>query len=115
MLVEKEQLGRAASIHVLTDDEAAPSVGLGSRCLLRSYLMVLSRLHAASVLWSQDGANLPKHARVLLFLGRTTLKNIPSVISALAITESGPWHLVIAGPDQENHQRSLKLLTACRC
>jgi len=54
-------------------------------------------------------AFLPSNARVLLYLGRLhRKKNLLSLIEAFAATKCNPWHLVIAGPDQDGEEAILR-------
>jgi len=54
-------------------------------------------------------ALLPIDARVLLYLGRLhRKKNLLRLIEAFAATRCNPWHLVIAGPDQDGEEAILR-------
>jgi glycosyltransferase involved in cell wall biosynthesis len=59
---------------------------------------------------------LPKHARVLLFLGRLhPKKGLPALLQAwerVSGSTDAPWFLVVAGWDQNGHQSELERLVA---
>jgi poly(glycerol-phosphate) alpha-glucosyltransferase len=116
-LLEKPHLGKASSVHVLTESEAASVQGFG----LKSPIAVIpngvdlptQKENPSIPKWR---TNLPAEIRVLLYLGRIhTKKNLAPLIDALAMTKLSQWHLVVAGPDQDGHQGKLEALSSRLC
>lgn len=112
MLVERRNLNGAAAIHYTTEQERREAEETGVRAL--GFVVPLGidvnsyRLPAPEV---ELPAGVPRDRPLITFMGRLTeKKGLDILIEAFArvIREGGQAHLVIAGPDDESLQVSLK-------
>lgn len=115
-LFENGNLRDATAIHALNTEEATairayssetPIVVLPNGVDLPDPAMV-----SPTPAWR---ALLPDDARVLLYLGRLNQKkNLTPLVEAFAATQRNPWHLVIAGPDQNGEEAILRKTVAAQ-
>lgn len=107
---EKAHLGTATAVHALNEDEERAVRNFGIRqpvaILPNGVALPPPNIISGTPSWAK---RLPEGARVLLFLGRIhPKKNLQNLLKAWEKARCEPWHLVIAGPDQEGHRAALE-------
>lgn len=111
---ERANLANASCIHALSRSEVEAVRAFG----LRSPVAVIENGVSDTWLGSSGDArrfreafSLPSHRRLMLFLSRVTpKKGIPMLLEALSTLHAAAdgWLLVIAGPDEFNHEAELR-------
>lgn len=117
LVYENRHLRGAACLHALCEAEAEAfrAYGLTNPVAVIPNGVELPEFPAEPVNpgWAME---LPKGARVLLFLGRLhPKKGLPALLEAWAQVSSStdvPWFLVIAGWDQNGHRAEMERLVA---
>jgi glycosyltransferase involved in cell wall biosynthesis len=107
-LYQRRDLQRAAALHATADPEAANlgALGLSDRIVTIANGVALP---AADSQPRRTGDGI----RTALFLGRIyPVKGLPMLIEAWAKVRRRDWRLVVAGPDEDGHQRQLEAAVA---
>lgn len=109
-LFENGNLRDATVIHALNTEEAAAIRAYSSETPIAVLPNGVDLTDPSTVsLTPAWRALLPDDARVLLYLGRLhQKKNLTLLVEAFAATQRNPWHLVIAGPDQNGEAEILR-------
>lgn len=115
-LFEDRHVANANVVHALNNEEASAIHNFGTRAQIEIVPNGVQIIEKASgtrhPAWRN---NLPKGAKVLLYFGRIhPKKNLISLLEAWSDVQRSPWHLVVAGPDQDGHRRVIENLIASR-
>lgn len=104
---QRRDLVDASALHATSDAEAVhlTAYGLGVPVhVVRNGIDVPGRVHRP-----RDRA--PGSHRTMLFLGRVhPVKGLPLLVESLARVRPNGWRLVIAGPDEAGHMRSVRAM-----
>ena len=108
-LFERRFLNEAACVHALSEAEAHACRDYG----VSSPIAIIPNGIEPVAPAPETTSPWPADRRVLLYLGRLhPIKGLPDLIAAFgaqaARAAAGNWHLVLAGPDQNNHRRTLE-------
>jgi glycosyltransferase involved in cell wall biosynthesis len=107
-LYQRRDLGRAAALHATAEPEAE---NLAALRLANPIRTIPNGVDLPDLAPRQAGA--ADESRTAVFLGRLyPVKGLPMLIEAWARVRPSGWRLVIAGPDEAGHRRTLESAVA---
>jgi glycosyltransferase involved in cell wall biosynthesis len=107
-LYQRRDLGRAAALHATADPEAENLAALGLSSPIRTIPNGVDLPNLAPRrAWAAD------ELKTAVFLGRLyPVKGLPMLIEAWARVRPSGWRLLIAGPDEADHRRTVEAAVA---